>query len=262
MKKKIHKKAILTLAVALCFLIASTASVFASDQKPGDIQLPVKDGETLSIASNSSNSSYIRTPHQKYSLLFYRGEVIDVYFEVDDVWEDYYCAPVAMLYNSSGKLVAQKVYSAVPNNGTLKKTTNFSTKKLPEGRYQLFIVGVAVDENEDVVEDVDTSEYEHYQMQINLRTLKSPKAVKAKAGKKKVIVTYRDAEGASKYKIYRATKKNGKYKKIATTKKTKYVDKKVKKGKKYFYKVKSVRNYNKTVTSKFSKIAKSKKVKR
>lgn len=39
------------------------------------------------------------------------------------------------------------------------------------------------------------------------------------------------------YKILRADKKNGKYIRIATVEKTKYIDKKCKKGKRYFYKV-------------------------
>lgn len=46
--------------------------------------------------------------------------------------------------------------------------------------------------------------------------------------------------GASKYQIYRATSKKGSYKRISTTKKLKYSDKKAKKGKTYYYKIKAV----------------------
>lgn len=45
-----------------------------------------------------------------------------------------------------------------------------------------------------------------------------------------------------KYEIYRARKKNGKYKKIAVVSKTNYNDKKVKAGRKYFYKIKATYN--------------------
>ena len=48
---------------------------------------------------------------------------------------------------------------------------------------------------------------------------------------------------ATGYQVYRATSKNGKYKRIATTTKTSYTDKSVKGGRKYYYKV---RTYRKT----------------
>lgn len=52
---------------------------------------------------------------------------------------------------------------------------------------------------------------------------------------------------ADGYVIYRATSKNGKYQKIKTIQKgriTGYTDKKVKTGKKYYYKVKSFQKKN------------------
>ena len=55
--------------------------------------------------------------------------------------------------------------------------------------------------------------------------------------KGQVKVTYNKVAGAKKYVIYRADKKNGKYKQIGSTKKTTYTDKKAKKGKTYYYKV-------------------------
>lgn len=74
--------------------------------------------------------------------------------------------------------------------------------------------------------------------------LKAPAKVKAtvkKSGKKKnVTVSFGKVKNASGYEIYRATKKKGKYKKVATLKKYKTV-KKVFKGVKkgtYYYKVK------------------------
>ncbi len=65
--------------------------------------------------------------------------------------------------------------------------------------------------------------------------------VKAKNVKaKSVKLTWNKPKGTSGYTVYRATKKDGKYKKVATIKKagTKtYTDKKLKKGKTYYYKV-------------------------
>ena len=72
--------------------------------------------------------------------------------------------------------------------------------------------------------------------------------IKAKAKKgKKALVTWNAVSGVTGYKVYRATKKNGKYKLIKTIKNAKtkkFMDKKLKKGKKYFYKVIPYTNVN------------------
>ena len=64
------------------------------------------------------------------------------------------------------------------------------------------------------------------------------KSAKAKGGK--VTVSINKVAGAKKYVIYRSTKKNKGFVAVGTTKKTSYVDKKVKKGKTYYYKVVAV----------------------
>ena len=90
--------------------------------------------------------------------------------------------------------------------------------------------------------------------------LKAPAKVRAKAGKKKITVQWKKTDGATGYKVYRATKKNGKYKAVKTIKKqrtVKYVDKKVKKNKRYYYKVRAYKNVDgKKVYSKYSKVVK------
>lgn len=56
---------------------------------------------------------------------------------------------------------------------------------------------------------------------------------------KKVVVKWKKVSGATGYQVYRSTSKKGKYKRIATTKKLSYTDKKATKGKKYYYKVRA-----------------------
>ena len=65
--------------------------------------------------------------------------------------------------------------------------------------------------------------------------------IKVKAGKKKATVSWKKISYASGYEIYRSTKANKGFKKIATVKgsKSKYVSKKLKSKKKYFYKVRA-----------------------
>lgn len=63
--------------------------------------------------------------------------------------------------------------------------------------------------------------------------------VKLTAKKKAMKVAWKKTAGASGYKVYRATSKKGKYKcvKTASSKTTSFISKKLKKNKKYYYKV-------------------------
>lgn len=64
--------------------------------------------------------------------------------------------------------------------------------------------------------------------------------LKVKAGKAKATLTWKKSSKADGYIIYRATKKNGKYKQIKVIKswkKTSFTDKKVKSKKTYYYKI-------------------------
>ena len=66
--------------------------------------------------------------------------------------------------------------------------------------------------------------------------------LKATAGKKKVKLTWKKNAKATGYVIYRATKNNGTYKKIKvikTWKTSSFTDKKLKSGKKYYYKIRA-----------------------
>ena len=81
--------------------------------------------------------------------------------------------------------------------------------------------------------------------------------VKATALKgKKIRIKWKKASGATGYKIYRAVKKNGKYKLVKTIKKAsvvKWTNKKLKAGKEYYYKVCAFRKqYGKTAYGAFS----------
>lgn len=56
---------------------------------------------------------------------------------------------------------------------------------------------------------------------------------------KTVKISWKKAKGAKGYQIYRATKQNGRYKKVKTTKGTVYTDKNLKQGKRYYYKIRA-----------------------
>ena len=97
--------------------------------------------------------------------------------------------------------------------------------------------------------------------------IKEAKALKTKTKAKalknhKATVSWKKVSKANGYEIYRANKKAGKYKKIKTIKKAKtvkFTDKKLKKGKKYFYKVRTYKTVDgKKVYGKWSSVAKIK----
>lgn len=69
-----------------------------------------------------------------------------------------------------------------------------------------------------------------------------------------VKITWKKASGAITYAVYRSNKKNGKYKLIKTTNKLNYTDKKVKAGKKYYYKIKAINASGVSTMSKAKKI--------
>ena len=77
---------------------------------------------------------------------------------------------------------------------------------------------------------------------------------------KRVKISFTKSKGATKYQIYRATKINGKYTRIVTTKKLYYYDTKVIRNRIYYYKVKAIGNgYNYTTGIMSKKVAKPKK---
>lgn len=70
------------------------------------------------------------------------------------------------------------------------------------------------------------------------KKISKPTNLKAsKSGSKNIKVSWSKVDGASKYTVYRATSKNGSYKKIGTTTSGSYTDKKATLGKTYYYKV-------------------------
>ncbi len=74
-------------------------------------------------------------------------------------------------------------------------------------------------------------------------SLSKPK-VTLKRGKKYADIKYKKVKNAHGYEIYRSNKKKSGYKKVATTKKTSYKNKKLKSRKKYYYKVRAYRTVN------------------
>lgn len=148
---------------------------------------------------------------------------------------------------------AYEVYRATSANGTFSRltstaATSFADKKtLPKTAYY-YKVRAKVD-----------GKYTDYSNVVTAKAALAKPKVTTKAGKRKITVSWKKITGATGYKVYRATKKNGKYKLVKTIGKqstVKFVNKKLKKNRKYYYKVRAYKTVSgKTGYGAYSKIS-------
>ena len=89
------------------------------------------------------------------------------------------------------------------------------------------------------------------------KQLAAPTNVKASASELGIKVSWSKVKNAKTYYVYRATKKDGKFSKIGSTKDTKYTDVMGTVGKTYYYKVKAYKT-DKYSTSKYSGVKSAK----
>ncbi len=136
-----------------------------------------------------------------------------------------------------------QVYRATSKNGTykkiksFKKTMTYIDKNLKSGKRYYYKIKVV---------SADSKVKSVYSSSSSAKAiLKTPTIKVKKMGSDKVKVTWSKVSNAKNYTIYRATSKNGTYKKVDTTKKTYFTNKKLKKNKIYYYKVKANYKINK-----------------
>jgi hypothetical protein len=287
------RKKVLVFGLALCLVLAMSGEVFAGI--PGTLKktdTSIKGAKVIEksgIKSLKNKNDSAKTGHAKIgsvrdeygyviinspasNSVFFRGEAISVKFSADDCFDadatGWWAGPFAALANiSSGKKYYETDYEAVDAgymdsySDTIKITNNF-----PVGRYVFGVTLYPYDTyyytDYNLPDDIGDWYLPRAVLYLTIKNLNPPAGLKAKAGKKKVTVTFNSAEGASRYQIFKSTKKNNGYKLLKTTTARKIVDKKVKKGKKYYYKVRTVRSVRGTIVSGFSKTVRSKKVKK
>ena len=147
------------------------------------------------------------------------------------------------------------VYSATSKNGKYKKIatttrTSFTNASAKAGQTYYYKVKAKTDDK-----SVNNSVFS--KVVKGTCDLSAPVVKVKKAGKKKVKVSWNAVKGAKTYVVYRATSANGKYVKVATTKKLSFTNKKLKSGKTYYYKVKAI-SKNTAANSAFSSVKKCK----
>lgn len=141
-------------------------------------------------------------------------------------------------------------------------------KQLEEAKDELEQAKADLAKNEGISSELEQLKAELEKANAELAKATKPEQVtanSAKAGKKKVTVKWTALDGAEGYVVYRSLKKNKGFKAVKTIKKAKtvkFTDKKVKKGKKYFYKVRAYKMYDgNKLFGAYSKVLKTAKVK-
>ncbi len=139
-----------------------------------------------------------------------------------------------------------KVYRAGSKNGSYKcvktvkgdENTNYKDGKLTTGKTYYYQVRPYLGKKEGAASKV-----------VSAKPVPAKAAISSvkNSASKTAKITWEKVSGASGYEIYRATSKNGQYKKVTTIKKggtVSYKNTKLKKGKTYYYKVRAYRTVN------------------
>ncbi len=153
------------------------------------------------------------------------------------------------------------------NNGAVVVLDGYATgTKIPKG---ISLVGeyVITYDTKAACLAGDANSYEYFDVvtYADLKPAKVKKPTIKNSAKKTLKVAWKKVRGVSGYEVYRGTKKNGTYKLVKTVKgesKVTYTNKKLKKGKTYYYKVRAYKQVgNEKIYGDFSKVV-SKKVKK
>ena len=224
------KRTIMVTAAALILVLAATLAVFAAGNM----------SHNISLKTDFSSKTFYRTAVNG------KGDDSPLFrYMAKNPWKSEYM------------MTSVELRSAV--DGKVVQTTDFLDKiapksqvefadylvlcnsETPAGTYDFVVVARQSDKDGNLIANGET--FTSDAQRFTVKNLKSPTSLKAKAGKKKVILTFKKVAGATKYYVYRSAKKTKGFKKIGKTTTTKYVDKKAKKGKRYYYKVAAVRDY-------------------
>ena len=183
------------------------------------------------------DDDFIRITSPKEGAVYYRGETMTVGFSAYSTWVEYDTVSVAGIFRTTDSTMFYRdsIYIYNDDLSWHSSSGKYNTSKLSNGSYTVDVFNFAYDPYYDELYDFDNMPYQYNTFTV--KTLKAPGSLKTKVGKKKVKLTFAKASGATKYEIYRSTKKNKGFKKIATVSGNTYKDKKVKRKKIYYYKV-------------------------
>ncbi|MCI7302871.1 MAG: DUF6273 domain-containing protein [Clostridiales Family XIII bacterium] len=158
-----------------------------------------------------------------------------------------YTNVTAALTDSRGEIL---YYGSINGSKTATSSSLTIPAGLPLGTYTLKIYGEQW--NGDKRTDYATGTPYTINLNVKAASLAAPK-IKGSVTYNSAKVSWKKVKDAAGYQVYRAAK-NGKYKKVKTTKATSWTNKKLTTGRSYYYKVRAYKKQGgKNLYSKFSK---------
>ena len=145
---------------------------------------------------------------------------------------------IQVKWNKISGVSGYQIYRASSKNGSYKRvktvgsgTTSFKNKGLTAGKTYYYKVRAY---NGSTV-------YPFSSVSSKAARPKAPSNVRTTAGKRKITVRWKKVSGVSGYQVYRSAKKSGNYKRIKTVghRTSKFINKRLKRGKRYYYKVRA-----------------------
>lgn len=201
----------------------------------------------------------IRTPFE--NAVYYAGDQVPVDFSVYDTWSDCYSRPVERIRDHNYEDLIHNDLEIADVDDWSDYSGYIDLGGYRPGKYYYSINILPVNEDGSEVDNFGAIKQPYAEVPFTIKKFSSPTGLMVKAGKKKITISFFRTNGAAEYQIYRSTKKNSGYKRIATIEDAEYIDKKVKKGVSYYYKVRAIRTMYGTVKSPYSSPKKSGKVK-
>ncbi len=146
---------------------------------------------------------------------------------------------IKLSWNKVKGATGYQVYRAAKRNGKYKKVktttkASWTNKKLKTGKTYYYKIRAYRKQKGKTI-------YSGYSAKKKAVVRPEAPVLRVKASKGKITAKWSKVRGATKYQLYRASKKKGKYYKWRQTVKTRYTDWKVKKGKTYYYKARAYR---------------------
>lgn len=207
------------------------------------------------------------SPEGGLDTYYYIGESIPYSCTVHDIWVHYYTCPSVLIVRSRDNYLIDGYYfNTLPEGyyNIFNDKFYLDPKTVTPGVYYFSVMAIPT-EYENGTDLADGVSAKNIKIDCSddfyVRKLHAPSRLRVATGKRKNTISYRKAQGAMYYQIYRSTRRSGGYRQVASTSRTSFRDRSVKRGNRYYYKVRSVRSKYGTIHSSFSSPKKSGRVK-
>ena len=231
--------------------------IFYSGQKTVSIPITVKDGKTTLIQGRdyiykfNNGSNALNFGSNTITVIGINNYCGTAYSKIDFLPSAIKNFKVISQSSSYIKLGWSKnnycsgyyLYRATSKNGDYKKIatlpiseTSYTDKNKKAGTNYYYKIRAIIKTKTNVVKGTTTF------ICTTTKPAKTTATVKA-VGKKKVKISFSKVAGATKYQIYYSSKKLGPYKLLKTTSSRSYTKSKLKKGKRYYFKVRAYKSF-------------------